>query len=41
MAEVIAVKELHTPSAERSCVHVELDTRGSNIKYIAGDHVGL
>ena len=41
MAEVVAVKELHTPSAERSCVHVELDTKGSNIKYIAGDHVGL
>ncbi len=41
MAEVVAVKELHTPSAERSCIHVELNTRGSNIKYTAGDHVGI
>ena len=39
LAEVLTVKELHAPSAERSCIHVELDITGSRITYTAGDHV--
>ena len=39
LAEVLTVKELHGPSAERSCIHVELDITGSKITYTAGDHV--
>ena len=39
LAEVLTVKELHAPTAERSCIHVELDIIGSGIKYTAGDHV--
>ncbi len=39
LAEVLTVKELHAPTAERSCIHVELDVTGSDIKYTAGDHV--
>ncbi|CAL5223872.1 g6461 [Coccomyxa viridis] len=41
LAVVLTVKELHAPSAERSCIHVELDITGSNIMYTAGDHLGV
>ncbi|CAL5225849.1 g8632 [Coccomyxa viridis] len=41
LAEVLTVKELHAPTAERSCIHVELTIAGSGMKYTAGDHLGV
>lgn len=39
LARISALRELHTPQSDRSCVHVELDVSGSDIAYEAGDHV--
>ena len=39
LARISALRELHTPQSDRSCVHVELDVSGSDITYEAGDHV--
>ncbi|CAL8469233.1 g8774 [Coccomyxa elongata] len=41
LARISALRELHTPQSDRSCVHVELDVSGSDIAYEAGDHVGI
>jgi NADPH-ferrihemoprotein reductase len=40
LAKVVANRELHT-GGDRSCVHVELNIKGSNMIYDAGDHVGV
>ena len=39
LARIGALRELHGPASERSCVHVELDVGGSGIAYETGDHV--
>lgn len=41
LARIGAVRELHTPQSDRSCVHIELDVNGSDIVYEAGDHVSV
>mmetsp|Transcript_5679 Transcript_5679/g.15895 ORF Transcript_5679/g.15895 Transcript_5679/m.15895 type:complete len:690 (+) Transcript_5679:462-2531(+) len=38
---VVEQRELHAPSSNRSCVHVELDLTGTGLQYAAGDHVGV
>lgn len=40
LAPIDKTKELFA-SGERSCVHVEFDTSGSNIKYSTGDHLAV
>jgi len=40
-ARIGVLRELHTKKSDRSCIHVELDIRGSEVSYEAGDHVGL
>ena len=34
------MRELHTGGG-RSCLHMELDITGANLKYQAGDHLAL
>lgn len=41
VASVTCVRELHQSSSDRSCLHIELDTSGSEMHYEAGDHVGI
>jgi NADPH-ferrihemoprotein reductase len=42
LARVLAVRELHGPASDRSCVHVELDVSAAGAgAYRAGDHVGV
>ncbi|KAF8895295.1 putative cytochrome P450 oxidoreductase [Infundibulicybe gibba] len=40
-APITSAKELFSLSANRNCVHVELNTEGSGITYQHGDHVGV
>ncbi len=40
-ARISVLRELHTKKSDRSCLHVEIDIRGSEVQYEAGDHVGL
>ena len=32
---------MHGPSSERSCMHIEFDISNSNMRYEAGDHLGV
>lgn len=41
LATITAVRELHTPASDRSCVHVEVDISGCNAAYEAGDHIAV
>jgi len=40
LATVAVKRELYTGD-RRSCLHIELDTTGSDIRYTAGDHVAI
>ncbi|XP_062501211.1 NADPH--cytochrome P450 reductase-like isoform X2 [Corticium candelabrum] len=40
MAPLLVNTELHK-SGDRSCMHIELDISGTNIRYSAGDHVAI
>lgn len=40
-AKVSVVRELYSPAAERSCVHVEIDIAGSQLTYVHGDHLAV
>jgi NADPH-ferrihemoprotein reductase len=37
----VAVKQELYSGTDRSCLHIELDTTGSDIRYTAGDHVAI
>ena len=41
LATVSAVRQLHTSSSDRSCVHVEIDIPGAGVSYEHGDHVAI
>lgn len=41
LATITAARELHGPSSDRSCVHVEVDISGADAHYEAGDHVAV
>lgn len=41
LATITALRELHTPLSDRSCVHVEIDISKSSVTYEAGDHIAI
>ncbi|KAG8042739.1 hypothetical protein G9C98_005379 [Cotesia typhae] len=41
LAAVKVNRELHGPTSERSCMHIEFDIEGSKMRYDAGDHVAV
>ncbi|XP_043272272.1 NADPH--cytochrome P450 reductase isoform X2 [Venturia canescens] len=41
LAPVIVNRELHGPTSERSCMHIEFDIDGSKMRYEAGDHLAI
>lgn len=41
LAPVISTRSLMSPTADRTCVHLELGLEGSGMSYSAGDHVGI
>ncbi|PFH53873.1 hypothetical protein AMATHDRAFT_682 [Amanita thiersii Skay4041] len=40
-APISRARELFEPTADRNCVHIELNTEGSGVTYQHGDHVGV
>ena len=40
IAKIRVNRELHT-GGDRSCMHIEMDITGSNMSYVAGDHVAI
>uniref|UniRef100_A0A348G635 NADPH--cytochrome P450 reductase n=1 Tax=Odontomachus monticola TaxID=613454 RepID=A0A348G635_ODOMO len=41
LAPVKVNRELHGPTSERSCMHIEFDIEGSKIRYETGDHLAV
>ncbi|XP_015190059.1 PREDICTED: NADPH--cytochrome P450 reductase isoform X2 [Polistes dominula] len=41
LAPIIINKELHGPTSDRSCMHIELDIEKSKMRYEAGDHLAV
>nr|NP_001351901.1 NADPH--cytochrome P450 reductase 2 [Orussus abietinus] len=41
LAPVKVNRELHGPTSERSCMHIELDIEGSKMRYETGDHLAV
>lgn len=41
LAPVKVNRELHGPTSERSCMHIEFNIEGSKMRYEAGDHLGI
>ncbi|XP_015598427.1 NADPH--cytochrome P450 reductase isoform X1 [Cephus cinctus] len=41
LAPVKVNRELHGPTSERSCMHIEFDIEGSTMRYEAGDHLAV
>lgn len=41
LAPVKINRELHGPTSERSCMHIEFDIEDSKIRYEAGDHLAV
>ncbi|XP_066601720.1 NADPH--cytochrome P450 reductase [Prorops nasuta] len=41
LAPVKVNSELHGPSSERSCMHIEFDIEGSKMRYESGDHLAV
>jgi NADPH-ferrihemoprotein reductase len=41
LATITTVRQLHSPSSDRSCVHVEIDISGAAASYEHGDHIAL
>ncbi|KAL3314278.1 hypothetical protein Ciccas_007102 [Cichlidogyrus casuarinus] len=41
LAEIVQRRELYSRSASRSCLHMRLSLKDSNIEYQPGDHLGI
>lgn len=41
LAPVKENRELHGPTSERSCMHIEFNIEGSKMRYEAGDHLAV
>uniref|UniRef100_A0A6B2KZL3 NADPH--hemoprotein reductase n=1 Tax=Arcella intermedia TaxID=1963864 RepID=A0A6B2KZL3_9EUKA len=41
MAQIVVTRQLHSPSSDRSCMHVELSTHDDILAYHPGDHLGI
>lgn len=41
LAPVKVNRELHGPTSERSCMHIEFNIEGSKMRYEAGDHLAV
>lgn len=41
MSRIKVNKELHKPTSDRSCMHIEFDIEGSKMRYDSGDHLAV